>query len=134
MSQELMLKPSETQASALVVLAVTRIVETTDKQLQAELLNGFEQLLERLLVSTTGPLEQLVAEEIGLCWTELQKLRTTHARLESTLRPAQQTWWAAAISAAQLRLFRAVEQLARMRRLTLPSKSEPGEAAGAISL
>ncbi len=64
-------------------------------------------------------MERLLAQEAAICWAKLQKLRATHARLEQSLRPTHAAWWIHAISAAQLRFFRAVEELARVRRLAV---------------
>jgi hypothetical protein len=94
------------------------MTETTDPQLQAELVSAFDQVLAEISASAATPIERLLAQEAAICWAELQKLRATHAKLD--LRPAHAVWWIHAISAAQLRFLRAVEEMARVRRLAVP--------------
>jgi hypothetical protein len=117
--QELIQTPrNEVQASALVQLTLARMTEGADRPLQAALLEGFDQVLADISASAASPIERLLAQETAICWAEHQKLRATHSRLEQSLRPTHAVWWIHAISAAQLRFFRAVEELARVRRLT----------------
>lgn len=75
------------------------------------------------LGSATAPeLERGLIEHVVLCWLRLQAVesRYTYAMGQSQ-ELAMAYWWERRLTAAQGRYMRAVESLARVRRLTRPS-------------
>jgi hypothetical protein len=72
--------------------------------------------------STAPPLEKMLIEQVGLCWLRLSIVELKHAiNTSGSSGIARADYWDRALSAAQRRHLRAVETLARVRRLLRPN-------------
>ncbi len=68
------------------------------------------------------PLERGLIEHATIAWLRLQNTEDHYTRMLSQSIPVSQAdWWERRLSAAQKRYLRAVETLARVRRLTRPA-------------
>ena len=64
-------------------------------------------------------LERLVIDHIALCWLRLQMVEQLHvAKTSHDFWPSWGDFWDRRLSATQRRFLRAVETLARLRKLT----------------
>jgi hypothetical protein len=96
------------------------------KSVQEALLRKLGALRVELGGAQASPLEQLLIEQIGICWlrmqiAELSYTRAVHGGSESyTIAGAEHQ--ARMLEATQRRYFRAIEALARVRRLLTPAQ------------
>jgi hypothetical protein len=105
--------------------------ETTTAMLVDRLLQG----MRRDLGYDAAPiLEKLLIEQIVLCWLDLdmvQQLYATNAHREHTYRAG--LYWDRRVNGAQQRYHRAIEALARVRRLATPVPWAAGQRRWAIT-
>jgi hypothetical protein len=90
--------------------------------LTAALKKGFTQMPRDLALPTDGPLEQLLVQQVVLCWMRYGQVEYTYTTKMSSATTFQQLrYWEQRLNAAQRRYLRAVETLARVRKLQLPA-------------
>jgi len=107
-------------AHAAAVKAIER--ETESKQVRIVLHANYDGQLRDLGYDGASPLERSLIEHAALCWLRLQCVEQRFSYITNegcTL--AQGDYWERRLSAAQRRYLRAVETLARVRRLRLPA-------------
>lgn len=83
---------------------------------------GLEALKRDLGTETAAPLERLLIDQIALSWLQLRVVEIKHGL--NTSRPIgipQADQWDRTLAAAQRRHLRAIESLARVRRLLGPA-------------
>lgn len=84
---------------------------------------GWVELPKALARPTDGKLESMLIQHAVLCWLQLSYVEHHYAHFlttrETTIR--QCDFWERRLSAAQRRYLRAIETLARVRRLQLPA-------------
>jgi hypothetical protein len=81
-------------------------------------------VLERELTQPgDGPLEKLIIRQITGCWLRLSYVEyvVNTNTVEGNFNMAQGAYWEKRLSAGQRRYLRAIETLARVRRLQLPA-------------
>ena len=68
-------------------------------------------------------MERLLIEHVALCWLRVQKVEGGYTAFmtQPEVVIAQADWWERKLTAAQARYVRAVESLARVRRMARPS-------------
>jgi len=75
-----------------------------------------------LALPTDGPLERSLVDHVALCWMRLQATEQVYSgRMAQSLTLPQADYWDRHLAAAQRRYLRAVETLAKVRRLRLPA-------------
>ncbi len=90
--------------------------------LRASLKTGWEQLQRDLARPSDGALERLLIQQIVLAWLKLAYTEHHHRHFLATGGTFKEgDFWERRLSAAQRRYLRAVETLARVRRLQLPA-------------
>lgn len=84
---------------------------------------GWEQLQKDLARPGDGELERLLVQQVALSWLKLSvtEYQHTHYLLSGNEPIKRLEFWERRLSAAQRRYLRAVETLARVRRLQLPA-------------
>ena len=91
--------------------------------LKASLSTGWEQLQRDLARPGDGALERLLIQQIVLAWLKLAytEYHHRHYLMSGNTTITQADFWERRLSAAQRRYLRAIETLARVRRLQLPA-------------
>lgn len=91
--------------------------------IRASFTAAWEQLPRELARPGDGELERLLVQQVALAWLKLAYVEYYHARslLDGSLTIAQAEFRERRLSAAQRRYLRAIETLARVRRLNLPA-------------
>ena len=83
---------------------------------------GLDHIKRDLGYSSSPPLERMLIEQMGLCWLRLSILELKHAHhTTGSIGIPQADYWDRTLSAAQRRYLRAIETLARVRRLLRPN-------------
>jgi hypothetical protein len=84
---------------------------------------GWEQIQKDMAQSGDGELERLLIQQIALSWMKLAYTEYLHVSYltDGSTTIKQADFWERRLSAAQRRYLRAVETLARVRRLQLPA-------------
>jgi hypothetical protein len=69
-------------------------------------------------LATSPPLEQLLIQQVALCWLNLNLVEYRHVNImKQSISLTLGTYWDKRLSMAQKRFIRACESLARVRRL-----------------
>lgn len=91
--------------------------------LKASLRTGWTQLQQDIARPGDGALEKLLIQQIALAWLKLAftEYHHRHYLTNGNTTITQADFWERRLSAAQRRYLRAVETLARVRRLQLPA-------------
>lgn len=91
--------------------------------MEASLKAGWHEFPKRLARPNDGPLEKLLVKQIVLCWLQLGYIEYQYNSLLTQGNTAinSANFWEQRLSAAQRRYLRALETLARVRRLNLPA-------------
>lgn len=80
----------------------------------------FRQIRDELGYKEAPPLDRLLIETVVLCWMRYQDTERRYSTLiRENLTIAQSEWWEHRVTACQRRYLRAVETLARVRRLSV---------------
>jgi hypothetical protein len=84
---------------------------------------GMDLVRRDLGQTSATPIEKMLIEQIALCWLRLSIVEVNHAdhATSGTIGIPQADYWDRALSAAQRRYLRAIETLARVRRLLHPN-------------
>jgi len=84
-------------------------------------LRGKEELRKELSEPTDGPLEQLMIQEVILCWLHHSHTvrRMQSVTMEGTHTSEEGTYWEKRVAASQRRYIRAMKSLARVRKLNV---------------
>lgn len=84
---------------------------------------GWTQIRENIAQPGDGALEELLIQQVALCWLKLAYTEWQHKYYLTTgsTTITQCDFWERRLSAAQRRYLRACETLARVRRLQLPA-------------
>lgn len=90
---------------------------------QAGLKAAVEQLPHDLAQAGDGPLEHLLIQQVTMCWLRLAHVEYQYSAVstQKSATTAQLAYWDKRLNAAQRRYLRAIETLARVRKLTLPA-------------
>lgn len=93
------------------------------KSMKESLIVGLSAMAAELTQPGDGALERLIIGQIVGCWLRLSFVEYAYGRgtAEGNFNMAQGAYWEKRVSAAQRRYLRAVESLARVRRLRLPA-------------
>jgi hypothetical protein len=79
---------------------------------------GFQRMEESLRQPTDGPLEAMLVDQVMICWLDDQIVRSRYARKAESIQSIEvMDLWQRKLTATQQRYLRAVESLARVRRL-----------------
>jgi len=107
-------------AEETLTLTISRWSENA---LVRESLREGQHVLQRNLgFEQASPLEQMLIGHIGLCWLRLQMVEQCYtSRHAESVTLAVGKYWEERLAATQRRYLRAVEALARIRRLGLPA-------------
>ena len=82
---------------------------------------GAEHLKNELGYSTASAIERLAIEQVVLCWVAFYNVQETHTRAKfegESVSRSRIEFWDKQLTAAQQRYFRAMEGLARIRKLS----------------
>ncbi len=83
---------------------------------------GLDHIKRDLGYASSPPLEKMLIEQVGLCWLRLSILELKHVHhTTGSIGIPQADYWDRTLSAAQRRCLRAIETLARVRRLLRPN-------------
>lgn len=94
-----------------------------DRERQREILSGMDSLRAQLGYASSDPMERILIDQIALQWAELQVTNIIYAVAGfDGVQPRNGTFWAKRIEQLEKRYQRAVESLARVRRLIRPAK------------
>ena len=89
---------------------------------QAMMEASYRQLCQDLGVTDAPPLEKALISHVALCWLRLQLIEQQYSGVQAgNMTLPQGDYWERRLSAAQRRYLRAVETLARVRRLRVPA-------------
>lgn len=93
------------------------------KSMKVSLMVGLNEMAAELTQPGDGALEGLIIRQIAGCWLRLSFVEYTYGRgsAAGNFNMEQASHWEKRTSAAQRRYLRAVESLARVRRLRLPA-------------
>ncbi len=109
----------------LMEQAMLRLIDNLDASAVARigLRTAVEQLPTDLAQPGDGPLEQLLIQQVTMCWLRLAYVEYQYSAVSTqpNATARQLTYWDKRLSAAQRRYLRAIETLARVRKLTLPA-------------
>jgi len=101
-----------------------RLIEATNlpRSSQESLRVGMETMRRDLGHAAAVPLERMLIDQIALCWLRLSLVEAYQANHTSsgTIEISQADYWNRALTSAQHRYLRAIEALARVRRLLRP--------------
>lgn len=96
---------------------------------------GMEQIRRDLGHASASALERLLIEQVVTAWVRLGICELEYSQIHNgSLSLAKATYWNHALESAQRRYLRAIESLARMRRLKLPAVQLNVAQAGARQL
>lgn len=109
----------------LAEVAVNRMIAEmkVPEAMKKSMTTGMEQLAVELARPGDGNLEHLIIQQIAGCWLRLSYIEFVYGRIvvDGNEKIEQANFWERRISAAQRRYLRAIESLARVRRLNLPA-------------
>ena len=109
----------------LMEQSMLRLIDNLDASTVARvgLRTAVEQLPHELTRPGDGPLEQLLIQQVTMCWLRLAHVEYHYSAVSTqpSATAAQLTYWDKRLNAAQRRYLRAIETLARVRKLTLPA-------------
>jgi len=90
--------------------------------IKESLLEGYEATCRDLGHAESSCLEQLLVEQVALCWLRHNELERRYTKVSSSgvQTIAQADYWERRLSASQRRYLRACETLARIRKMQLP--------------
>ena len=92
------------------------------QSMKMSLKTGLSAMAAELTQPGDGELEKLIIRQIVGCWLRLSYVEYTYNRnTVSGMNLRQGEYWERRLSAAQRRYLRAIESLARVRRLRLPA-------------
>lgn len=93
------------------------------RSMKESLKAGLVSMAAELTLPGDGALEKLIIGQIVGCWLRLSFVEYTYGRnsAEGNFNMAQGAHWEKRLSSAQRRYLRAIESLARVRRLRLPT-------------
>ena len=105
-------------AGDLAMLAAHDIVRSVESSslLRESLRSGWHALKDELGYRDSPPLEQLLIEQVALCWLRLNLLEYQYTNIASKSIPTLD-FWDRRLAASQRRYMRACETLARVRRI-----------------
>ena len=104
--------------TALEAIEKTNSTQGTRAILQA----SYSQLCQDLGITDAPPLEKAIISHVALCWLRLQVIEKQYSGMQAgSMTLSQGDYWERRLSAAQRRYLRAVETLARLRRLRVPA-------------
>lgn len=111
-----------TLAGDLAQVARLKMLESLEPPIVRESVEDGMRRIARDLAGDDAPLiERLLAEHAALCWAGYYLTEFDYHRvMENSPTPAQADYWERRVSAAQRRYLRAIESLARTRRLLRP--------------
>lgn len=96
---------------------------------------GLDYVKRDLGYASSPPLEKMLIEQVGLCWLRLGILELKHAQhTTGSIGIPQADYWDRTLSAAQRRCLRAIETLARVRRLLRPNAVQVNIGAQQVNL
>jgi len=112
-------------AGDMMEMTAQRMVEATrgSYAVKRSVSAGWEQMQQDMARPGDGELERLLIQQIALAWLKLgyTEWHHRHYLAEGNTTIKQADFWERRLSAAQRRYLRAVETLARVRRLNLPA-------------
>jgi hypothetical protein len=90
---------------------------------EATLRTGWQELPKQLARPSDGKLERLLVQQAVLCWLQLGYIehQYNYFLTEGNTTVVKADFWERRLNAAQRRYLRALETLARVRRLNLPA-------------
>lgn len=93
------------------------------KAMKESLKAGLNEMAAELTQPGDGPLEMLIIQQIVGCWLRLSFVEFVVSRntVEGNFTMPQGAYWEKRLSASQRRYLRAIETLARVRKLQLPA-------------
>ena len=93
------------------------------QSMKMSLKTGLSAMTAELTQPGDGELEKLIIRQIVGCWLRLSYVEYTYNRntVSGSMNMRQGEYWERRLSAAQRRYLRAIESLARVRRLKLPA-------------
>lgn len=93
------------------------------QSMKMSLKTGLAAMAAELTQPGDGELEKLIIRQIVGCWLRLSYVEYTYNRntVSASMTMRQGEYWERRLSAAQRRYLRAIESLARVRRLRLPA-------------
>jgi len=96
--------------------------ETSNKGTQAIMEANYEGIQCEIRYERSNTLERMLVDHVALCWLRLQCMEQRYSGVMSqSIGISQADYWERRLSAVQRRYLRAVETLARIRRLHLPA-------------
>jgi len=113
-------------AGDMVEQAARSLIATVGRQSYAvrqSMTAGWEQLPRDLARPGYGELERLLVQQVAISWLYLSFVEYNYSAVltDTTLTITRGDYWERRMGAAQQRYLRAVENLARVRRLQLPA-------------
>lgn len=100
--------------------AQQRIIDGMSKspQLTESVTTGAQELARELAGPSPSPIESLLAENAVICWLQLYDTQYRHAAVHSeSIELSRSAYWDKRLESAQRRYLRALETLARVRKL-----------------
>ena len=96
--------------------------QTPNKGTQAIMEANYEGIQCEIRYERSNTLERMLVDHVALCWLRLQCIEQRYSGVMSqSIGIPQADYWERRLSAVQRRYLRAVETLARIRRLHLPA-------------
>lgn len=84
--------------------------------------DSLRDLKKRFQFDKSSPLEQLLIENILNCWLQYQLVEAGYTtKMGSSITAAQGQYWEKRLTAAQRRYLKAIETLAKVRKMNLPA-------------
>lgn len=110
-------------AGDAAALAISRMVSAINAQrsVKESMQAGVEAIRDDLGYERAPMLEKLLIEQAAVCWLRMYLVDTAYTHnMKGSLTPAQGAYWERRLSTVQDRYLRAIETLARVRRLMRP--------------
>ncbi len=109
----------------MATVATSRLIQNAagkNKFMSLSMARGCEVIKERLGYDESPMLEQLLIDAVVLAWLRLGLVEYWHTKyLEDAHTHATGDYWDRRLSAAQRRFLRAIQSLARVRKMDLPA-------------
>lgn len=104
--------------------ALVRVVARDDQHMRESVLAGMEKVRESLGYATSPQLERLLIDQVTLCWLTYEITRTVYTFLafDGRKEPEHGAYWEKRMASVELRYQRAIESLARTRKLVRSTK------------
>ena len=122
--RQLLSQPDIWRASHLSHTTALEAIEKTNSTqgTRAILRASYSGLCQDLGITDAPPLEKALISHVALCWLRLQVIEKQYSGMQAgSMTLSQGDYWERRLSAAQRRYLRAVETLARVRRLRVPA-------------